>query len=134
MGLEFIDRTLKTTGIVLLIFLPFGIYYLGIWPSLAVFSGGVWGMVNLIFISALVRAAICPEKVDKRKVLGIAIFKFPLLYLSGYALARVPQFNPLFLLYGFSSLMLIIVLKAIGGSIWRVSDHPTEAEKARSVA
>ncbi|MCX6834266.1 MAG: hypothetical protein NTW07_03895 [candidate division Zixibacteria bacterium] len=134
MGLEFIDRTLRTTGIVLLIFLPFGVYYLGVWPALAVFSGGVWGMVNLIFISALVRAAIRPERVDKRKVLGIAIFKFPLLYLSGYALARVPQFDPLFLLYGFSSLMLIIILKAIGGSIWRVSDHPVEGENARGIA
>lgn len=134
MGLEFIDRTLKTTGVVLLVFLPFGVYYIGIWPALAVFSGGVWGMVNMIFISALVRAAIRPEKVDKRKVLGIAIFKFPLLYLSGYALARVPQFHPLFLLYGFSSLMLIIILKAIGGSIWRVSDHPTEGQKAQGVA
>lgn len=134
MGLEFIDRTLKTTGIVLLIFLPFGVYYLGVWPALAVFSGGVWGMVNLIFISALVRATIQPEKVNKRKVLGIAIFKFPLLYLSGYALAIVPQFDPLYLLCGFSSLLLIIILKGIGGSIWQVSDRPVEGENARGIA
>jgi hypothetical protein len=133
-GLEFIDRTLKTTGIVLLIFLPFGVYYLGIWPALAVFSGGVWGMVNLIFISALVRAAIQLEKVNKRKVLGIAIFKFPLLYLSGYALTQVPQFDPLYLLCGFSSLLLIIILRGIGGSIWQVSDRPVEGENARGVA
>jgi len=133
-GLEFIDRTLRTTGIVLLIFLPFGVYYLGVWPALAVFSGGVWGMVNLIFISALVRAAIRPEKVSKRKVLGIAIFKFPLLYLSGYALAIVPQFDPLYLLGGFSSLLLIIILKGIGGSIWQVSDRPAEGENARGIA
>ena len=134
MGLEFIDRTLKTTGVVLLVFLPFGVYYLGVWPALAVFSGGVWGMVNMIFISALVRAAIHPGKIDKRKVIGIAIFKFPLLYLSGYALAKVPQFDPLYLLAGFSSLMLIMILKAIGGSLWRVSDRPAEGEKARGIA
>jgi hypothetical protein len=133
-GLEFIDRTLRTTGVVLLIFLPFGVYYLGVWPALAVFSGGVWGMVNLIFISALVRAAIHPGKIDKRKVIGIAIFKFPLLYLSGYALAKVPQFDPLFLLCGFSSLLLIIILKGIGGSLWRVSDQTAEGEKARGIA
>ena len=134
MGLEFIDRTLRTTGIVLLIFLPFGVYYLGVWPALAVFSGGVWGMVNLIFISALVRATIHPGKIDKMKVLGLAVFKFPLLYLSGYALAQVPQFDPLYLLYGFSSLMLIMILKAIGGSLWRVSDRPADGEKARGIA
>ncbi|MEW5796123.1 MAG: hypothetical protein AB1772_07155 [Candidatus Zixiibacteriota bacterium] len=134
MGLEFIDRTLRTTGVVLLIFVPFGVYYLGVWPALAVFSGGVWGMVNLIFISALVRAAIHPGKIDKRKVFGIAIFKFPLLYLSGYALAKVPQFDPLYLLYGFSSLLLIIILKGIGGSIWRVADTTVQNEEAEGMA
>lgn len=134
MGLEFIDRTLRTTGIVLLIFLPFGVYYLGVYPALAVFSGGVWGMVNLIFISALVRATVKPGKVDKWKVLGIAIFKFPLLYLSGFALAKVPQFGPLYLLYGFSSLLLIIILRGIGIAMMQASDRPAENDKAQGVA
>ena len=134
MGLEFIDRTLKVSGIVLLVFLPFGLYYLGIYPALAVFSGGVWGMVNLIFISALVRATLRPEKVDKLKVAGIAMFKFPLLYLSGYFLTQVPQFDPLYLLAGFSSLFVIIVLRAIGISMMRASDKPQVSDKARGIA
>jgi len=133
-GLEFIDRTLKVSGIVLLVFLPFGLYYLGIYPALAVFSGGVWGMVNLIFISALVRATLRPEKVDKLKVAGIAMFKFPLLYLSGYFLTQVPQFDPLYLLAGFSSLFVIIVLRAIGISMMRASDKPQVSDKARGIA
>lgn len=134
MGLEFIDRTLRTTGVVLLIFLPFGIYYLGVWPALAIFSGGVWGMVNLIFTSALIRATIKPDKVNRMKVTGIAIFKFPLLYLSGYALAKVPQFDPLYLLYGFSSLLLIIILKGVGAAMIQASDHTRDDGKARGVA
>jgi len=133
-GLEFIDRTLRATGIVLLIFLPFGIYYLGVFPALAVFSGGIWGMVNLIFISALVRATVRPEKIDKWKALGLAIFKFPLLYLSGYALTQVPQFDPLYLLCGFSSLLLIIILRGVGISMMRASDRPGEDDKVRSIA
>ena len=84
MGLEFIDRSLKTTGIVLLIFLPFGLYYLGVYPALAVLSGGVWGIVNMIFTAALIRATINPEGVNKRKAFGLALFKFPLLYGAGY--------------------------------------------------
>jgi len=133
-GLEFIDRTLKVSGIVLLIFLPFGLYHLGIYPALAVFSGGVWGMVNLIFISALVRATLRPEKVDKLKVGGIAMFKFPLLYLSGYFLTQVPQFDPLYLLAGFSSLFVIIVLRAIGISMMRASDRHQVSDKVRGIA
>ena len=41
MGLEFIDRTLKTSGVVLLVFFPFGLFYLGVFPALAAFSGGI---------------------------------------------------------------------------------------------
>ncbi len=134
MGLEFIDRTLRTTGIVLLIFLPFGVYYFGVYPALAIFSGGVWGMVNLIFTSALIRATIKPGKVDKIKIAGIAVFKFPLLYLSGYALAKVPQFQPLHLLYGFSSILAIIILKAIGMAMWKAGDETESAKKAQGVA
>jgi hypothetical protein len=133
-GLEFIDRTLKTTGLVLLIFLPFGVYYLGVWPSLAVFSGGVWGMVNLIFTSAVVRATIKPGKADKMKVLGLAMFKFPLLYLSGYALLKVPQFTPLYLLCGFTSILAIIVLKGIGMAMMKAGDQTEPTKKAQGVA
>ncbi len=134
MGLEFIDRTLKVLGIVLLIFLPFGLYYLGIYPALAVFSGGVWGMVNLIFTAALVRATLRPEKVDKLKAAGIAIFKFPLLYLSGYFLTQVPQFDALHLLAGFSSLLVIIILRAIGIAMMQASDKPEATDKVRGIA
>lgn len=134
MGLEFIDRTLKVSGIVLLVFLPFGLYYLGIYPALAVFSGGVWGMVNLVFTAALVRSTLRPEGVDKSKALGIAIFKFPLLYLSGYFLLRVTQFEPLYLLFGFSTILLVIILKGMGIAMMRANDNSVENNQAGSVA
>ncbi len=134
MGLEFIDRSLRTTGVVLLIFLPFGLYYLGLWPCLAVFSGGIWGMINLIFISALVRSTLRPDGVDKLKTLGLALFKFPLLYLSGYFLLIVPQFQPLYLLCGFSAIFLIMVLKALGIAMTRANDGSGESDQARGLA
>ena len=134
MGLEFIDRSLKTTGVVLLVFLPFGLYYLGVWPGLAVFSGGVWGMINLVFTAALVRSTLRPEGVDKSKALGIAIFKFPLLYLSGYFLLRVTQFEPLYLLFGFSTILLVIILKGVGIAMMRANDNSVENNQAGSVA
>jgi hypothetical protein len=133
-GLEFIDRVLKTTGIVLLIFLPFGVYYLGVWPSLAIFSGGVWSMINIIFVSALVRSTVKQGKADRAKVLGLAMFKFPLLYLSGYFLLKVPQFSPLHLLCGFTSLLAIIILKGIGIAMMKVGDDAGAPNKARGVA
>ena len=134
MGLGFLDRTLRTTGIVLLIFLPFGLYYLGVYPTLAAFSGGVWGLLNLIFISALVRSTIRPEAVSKFQVIGIAVFKFPLLYGAGYFLTQVKHFDPLYLLAGFSLLLVIVVLRAIGAAMMQAGDKPKASDKVRSLA
>ncbi len=134
MGLEFIDRSLRTSGVVLLIFLPFGIYYLGVYPALAVFSGGIWGMLNLIFISALVRATIRPGGADRGKALAVGLFKFPLLYLAGYFLLKIPQMEPLLLLIGFSSLFVVIVLKALGKLLTQAHDGSSSGEKVKGIA
>ncbi|MGD8922388.1 MAG: hypothetical protein PVH24_04005 [Candidatus Zixiibacteriota bacterium] len=114
MGLDFISRTLRTSGILLLIFLPFGLYYMGVFPTLAVFSGGIWGLVNLIFLSQLIRTVIIPGKVDTGRAIGLAVIKFPLLYLAGYFLITVKQFDPLLLLAGFSVFLAVMILKVLG--------------------
>lgn len=112
--LDFITRTQKTTGAVLLIGLIFGMYYFGVYPALAYFSGGVWGMINLMMITSLVRYLIRPEGVDTTAVIILSLIKFPLLYVSGYFLMKVEVFDIKHLVYGFSTVLLIMVLKAAG--------------------
>jgi len=114
MGLDLISRTLKSSAIVLLIFLPFGLYYWGVYPTLAVLSGAVWGFVNLIFLAQLVRTVIRPDGIDTRKAIGLGLIKFPLLYGSGYFLLKIEQFDPIHLLIGFSLFLAIMVLKMLG--------------------
>jgi hypothetical protein len=114
MGLEFIGRTVRTFAIVLVIFVPFGLYYFGLFPTLAVLSGGVWGMLNLLFITALVRTTMRPEGAETMKAIGMALIKFPLLYGAGFGLLMVPEFNPIYLLAGFGGIILIIILKVLG--------------------
>lgn len=125
MGMEFLDRSLRTTSILLLIFLPFGLYYFGVFPTLAVFSGGVWGIINLVFISALVRTVL-RQDVNKLRALGLASIKFPLIYASGFFLLKIPQFAPLFLLIGSSAVMAVIVLKVLGRAMMHLDDNPLE--------
>jgi hypothetical protein len=120
MGLEFISRTLRTSGIVLLISLFFGIYYFGPLPAIAFFSAGVWGMLNLMFLSALVRVAIRPGGADVGSTIAWMVLKFPLLYLSGYALLKVPGFDVVPLLLGFTLILAVITLKAFGRAILKV--------------
>ena len=134
MGLAFIDRSLRTFGVVLLIFLPFGLYYMGTYPALAVFSGGVWGLLNLIFISKLVRVSLRPEGADRGKTLLVALFKFPVLYAAGYFLIQVPKFEPLMLVIGFSSLFAVIILRALSRVIIPTNDQPQTSRNAQGMA
>jgi len=128
-GFELIDRTLRTTAIVLSVFFPFGIYYLGLYPSLAVLSGGVWGMLNFIFITFLVKNTLGPEGANLVRASIIALIKFPLLYLTGYFLLKIPHFEPLYLLAGFSGLLLIVILKVLGRALLGM-DKPTISDKS----
>lgn len=114
MGLEFIYRTLRTTGVVLLIISPFLLYYFGLWTALAVFTGGVWGILNLWFIMHVVRVSIRPGGADKQKLIGLLLYKFPVLYVSGYFLLTVERFDPIHLLIGAGAVLAVMVLKAAG--------------------
>jgi hypothetical protein len=126
---SFITRTLKTTCLVLLVFFPFGIYYLGFFTSLAILSGGIWAILNLILITLLVRISLHPDGPDAGRAIALAFVKFPLLYLGGYFLLKVPEFEALHLMIGFSGLLAVIILKLIGrlftGMDKETNDHRT---------
>ncbi|MDD4050398.1 MAG: hypothetical protein PHR28_00685 [candidate division Zixibacteria bacterium] len=114
---DFITRTLKTTGILLLLTLAVGPAYFRFYDCLAVFSAGVWSMINLLFLAALVRTAVRPGHIDKLRTAGLAVLKFPLLYLSGYFLVTLPIFRIVPILIGLSSVLAVMSLKAVGQAI-----------------
>ena len=114
MGLDFLNRTFRTTAALLLIFMPFGLYYLGFYESLAVLSGGIWGILNVLFITRLVQSTIRPDGAQTSRAVAFALIKFPALYAAGYFLLKVPQFDPIHLLIGFSSILAVMVLKVLG--------------------
>ena len=128
LSFDFVDRTIKTTGIVLLIVFIFGIYYFGVYNSLAIFSGGVWALINLIFLTILIKAAIKPGEIDKMKVAGLALVKFPLLYVSGYFLLKVEVFKVEHLVIGFSIPLAVIILKVISRALFGL-DNKTQKDE-----
>lgn len=117
-GFKFLDQIVKATGALLLIFFPFGIYYLNFFDSLAVFSGGIWGIINFMSISAIVKLVLSPDNPDKIKALKLGFIKFPMLYIAGYFLLSVPQFDAAYLTIGFSSLFGVLFLRAIGSLLF----------------
>jgi len=131
---EYISRTIRTFGLVLLIFFPFGMYYFGFYTALAVLSGGVWGIVNLLLLSSLIKAVIRPGGVQMERAIVLGIVKFPLLYLSAYALLKVEQFEVTWLLAGFSGLFVIMLLKSLGRIVLGLDNRPAGQEMRRTIS
>lgn len=132
MEIDFIRRTLRTTGLLALLALVFGSLYFGFSPALSIFTGIIWGMVNLYFLSMLIRSTLRPEGADKMTALILLIIKFPLLYLSGYLMMVSNYFNPLLLVIGFTVNLLVIVLKAAGRALLKL-DYLEERPKKESL-
>lgn len=126
-------RTLRTTGIVLLICFVFGAYYYGLWASLAFLSGGIWGMLNFLFIAALIRAALRPDEVDVMRAVGFAVIKFPLLYVAGYFLLKISLFDVYAVIIGSTMVLLVLVLKALGRAVLGLDNHADKNTTAQGV-
>jgi len=132
---DFIQRTLRTTGVLLLVLFLVVTYYIGFYDGLALFSAGVWSMINLIFLSALVRATLRPDGVNKSAVAVLAIVKFPLLYAAGYFLLTTDVFRPVPLVIGFSIVLIVMVLKAAARVLLKLDENPANQEGgSRSLA
>lgn len=112
--ISFIDRTIKTSGMVLLIAFVFGMYSLGFWDSLAFFTGGVWGVINMIFLKNLIQEVFTAGEINTSAVAVTALVKFPLLFVAGYFLVTVDMFDIKILVAGFSLILVVMVLKALG--------------------
>ncbi len=110
----FIDRTIRTSGMVLLIAFVFGMYSFGFWHVLAFFSGGVWGIVNMIFLKNLIQEVFTAGDINTSAVAVTALVKFPLLFVAGYFLITVEMFDIKILVAGFSLILVVMVLKALG--------------------
>ena len=135
MDFGLVGRTLRTSAALSLLVLVFGTFYYGFKPTLSVFTGIIWGMVNLYFLSLLVRAALRPEGPDKWAALVILFIKFPLLYGAGYLMVISAFFNPILLLSGFTLVLVVIVLKSVGRVILRLDNVnlSKKQERLRSV-
>ncbi len=128
LGLDFITRTLKTSGVLLLITIPFGIYYFGFYATLGVLSGGVWGLVNLFLLKFLIVSAVRPGGADWPRAAALLLLAFPLLFLAGYFLLTIDVINALHLLIGFSIPMLVMVLKVLGRLFLKLNKPESNSE------
>jgi hypothetical protein len=115
MGIEFIHRVIKTSLVLAVLILLFVTVYYDFKFGAGILAGCIWGCLNLYFLTQLITQIFSPGKeVKKRKVVLIAVVKFPLLYLAGFLLLKMNYFPPISLVCGFTLIFLVIFLKALG--------------------
>ncbi len=131
MDLQFVDRVIKSTLILAAILFPFFALYISMNFALAVFLGASWGCLNLLALRIIVVSLLTPHK--KNYILGLIILfvKLPVLYGIGYLLISWNYLPIGGLLWGFSGILIVMVLKALGrmylGMDNKVKANETEA-------
>jgi hypothetical protein len=114
MGLDFINRVIKTTLLFSAIVFIFGSFYFDWLYSLGVFVGALWGCANLWFIRQVVINYITPDERDTKKLALAAVIKFPVLYGLAFLILYLGWFPVTSFVIGFSLILFVIVMKALG--------------------
>jgi len=112
--LRFVDRVIKSTLILAAFLFPFFALYIGMNFALAVFLGAFWGCLNLLAIRIIVVSLLTPHQKSLTLGLIILFIKLPVLYGIGYLLITWNYLPISGLLWGFSGILIVTVLKALG--------------------
>lgn len=128
MGLEFIDRVIKTTLVFAVLAAPFLMLYFGISLGLSFLIGALWGVLNLFAIKYIILSLVKPGKRRKTMGLMVLLFKIPVLYGLGYFLLKWDYLSVGGLLWGFSGILIISTLKAISRSILNLDKKISNVE------
>ncbi|MFQ5606777.1 MAG: hypothetical protein ACE5GA_02435 [Candidatus Zixiibacteriota bacterium] len=122
-------RSLRMTAALLLLGSLYILVRIDAWDALAFLSAGAWSLVNMLFLSATVRATIKPGKVDFLAVAGLLLVKFPALYLAGYFLLSFDKFDTMYMFAGFSVFFAVLLLKTIGRAVMRIESPDSTANR-----
>jgi hypothetical protein len=112
--LKFVDRVIKTTLILAAVLFPFFALYIKMNFALSVLFGAIWGALNLLGIKFII-ISLLPGP-TRKPVLGFLVLflKLPVLYLIGYFLVTWRYLSVYGLLWGFSGIFIVALLKVLG--------------------
>jgi hypothetical protein len=120
--LKFIDRVIKTTLVFAALIFPFLAVYMRMNFALAVLFGAIWGALNLLGIKIIITRLLVPEKADWAVGLAVIFLKLPVLYFIGYLLVTWEYMSVPGLLWGFSGILIVAVLKVASRAILGLDD------------
>jgi hypothetical protein len=114
MDFDFLGRVRKASIITGIFLTPVLMTYLGISFGAAWIAGITWSLINLHFISGLMKNILTKRKRNNARIALLMAAKFPLLYSVGYLLLKSSVFSVLGLVAGFVWPFLVISMKALG--------------------
>jgi len=131
LGLEFIDRVIKTTLVFAVLSAPFLMLYFSISFGLSVLIGVVWSVLNLWAIKYIIISLVKQGKRHIKLGLIILFLKIPVLYGLGYFLLKWEYLSVGGLLWGFFGILIVSTLKSISRGILnldrKISNVETQA-------
>ena len=128
MNLDFINRIIKTSLILAGIAFPFLAIYVRMPFAVAFVLGSIWGCLNLLAIKLLVTQALSTGKKNVVIILLMIFVKFPIIYVLGYLLV-IWSYTPIYgLVWGFSSIMIVTVLKVLSRHILKLDANKTQVK------
>jgi hypothetical protein len=128
MNVDFVDRVIKTSLILIAIVFPFAALYLKIPFALSLVFGCLWGCANLFLIRILVTRTLGVRIKSKFWIILIVFVKFPILYFLGYLLLKWTYLSPYGLLLGFTAIFIVTVLKVVSRSILKADSKPAKVQ------
>jgi len=122
MNRDFIKRSLRVSIIVTLLFVPFLFLYLGQSATWGFIAGAAWNILNVYLLSQVITQLVVPANAghaDKGPAALAGLLKFPVLYGLGYVFVRYANASVYGIMAGFSLILIVFVLKALGIYIYR---------------
>jgi hypothetical protein len=130
MDLHFIDRVIKSTLVLAAFLFPFLIIYAGMSFALSVLFGALWGCLNLLAIRIIVVSLLTPHAKNKILALAVLFVKLPVLYGVGYLLLTWDYLSAGGLVWGFSGILIVMVLKVLGRAYLGLDSGMKPGEKS----
>jgi hypothetical protein len=128
--IKFVDRVIKTTLVLAAVLFPFFALYIRMSFALSVLFGAVWGSLNLWAIKMVVVSLSPGPKNSLIWGLIILFFKLPVLYFIGYLLVTWDYLYIGGLLWGFSGILIVALLKVLGRLYLGLDNPKPEETKA----
>jgi len=111
---DIIKRSIKVSLIVAVIFTPFLYLYIGSAFTYGFMAGAAWNIVNVFLLFHLVTNLITPVASNKGFGVIAGVIKFPIIYGLGYVVIKYTNVSLYGILAGFSLILTIFALKALG--------------------